>query len=245
MPHLRSSRALLPRGRSPYPWGLAEVARGTDPGGFQSRARLSASAEPLTVPAVTAAPSTPIVVVSGLPRSGTSLMMQMLAAGGVPPLTDEIRTPDPDNPRGYLEFERVKQLKADATWLAEASGKAVKIIHLLLMDLPDTQRYDVVFMERDLSEVISSQAAMLARSGRPGAALPADRLAAMYETQLRTVRQWLASRSHFRVEFVQYSSLVADPVQNAERIQQFLARPLHTAAMAAAVDPALYRNRRC
>lgn len=171
-------------------------------------------------------------------------MMQMLAAGGVSPLTDDIRTPDPDNPKGYLEFERVKQLKADATWLADARGKAVKVIHLLLMDLPDTQRYDVVFMERDLSEVIRSQAAMLARSGRPGAALPADRLAAMYETQLRTVRQWLASRSHFRVEFVQYSSLVADPVQNAERIQRFLARPLDTAAMAAAVDPTLYRNRR-
>lgn len=170
--------------------------------------------------------------------------MQMLAAGGVPPLTDDIRGPDPDNPRGYLEFERVKGLKADSTWLAGAGGRAVKVIHLLLMDLPDTYRYDVIFMERELDEVICSQAAMLARAGRQGAALPPDRLAAIYDTQLRTVRAWLAERPHFRVEFLRYASLVTDPAASASQVQRFLEKPLDTAAMAAAVDPSLYRNRR-
>src|SRR5205809_5271301 len=101
--------------------------------------------------------STEIVVVSGLPRSGTSLMMQLLHAGGIPALTDHIRAPDTDNPRGYFEFERVKKVKEDAAWLPDARGKVVKMVSQLLYDLPATERYRVVFMERDLEEVLASQ----------------------------------------------------------------------------------------
>ena len=193
---------------------------------------------------MTAAPP-PIVVVSGLPRSGTSLMMQMLAAGGVPVLTDGERTPDPDNPRGYLELERVKQLKSDTSWLGSAAGHAVKIIHLLLQDLPTTHQYDVLFMERDISEVLRSQAAMLARSGRAGAPLPPERLAAVYQAQLAGVRKWLAERPNFRVQPVRYADLVAHPVASVDAVRNFLrgGQSLNAAAMVAAVDPSLYRNR--
>ncbi|MFM9144976.1 MAG: sulfotransferase family protein, partial [Phycisphaerales bacterium] len=99
----------------------------------------------------------PVFVVSGLPRSGTSLAMQMLHAGGIPAVTDGLRTQDDDNPRGYFEFERVKQLRTDKAWLDDAAGKAVKVIHLLLMELPDDRPYRVVFMQRDLREVVKSQ----------------------------------------------------------------------------------------
>jgi len=190
-------------------------------------------------------PESPIVVVSGLPRSGTSLMMQMLSAGGLPVLTDGERTPDPDNPRGYLELERVKQLKSDTSWLTSAGGHAVKIIHLLLQDLPPTHQYDVLFMERDIGEVLRSQAAMLARSGRTGAPLPPERLAAVYRAQLATVRQWLAERPCFRVHSVGYAELVANPEDSVRAIRNFLraGSSLDGEAMRAAVDPSLYRNR--
>jgi hypothetical protein len=188
----------------------------------------------------------PIVVVSGLPRSGTSLMMQMLAAGGLPALTDGQRTPDTDNPRGYQELERVKQLKSDTSWLDGAGGHAVKIIHLLLMDLPVTHQYDVLFMERDMDEVLASQATMLARSGRAGAGLPPERLAAVYQSQLATVRQWLSDRACFRVHPVRYAELVARPSETVTAVRNFLrgGAALDAAAMVAAVDPSLYRNRR-
>ena len=184
-------------------------------------------------------------MVSGLPRSGTSLMMQMLSAGGMPVLTDGQRTPDPDNPRGYLELERVKHLKSDTSWLSEAGGHAVKIIHLLLSDLPTTHQCDVLFMERDIGEVLRSQSAMLARSGRPGAQLTPERLAAVYQSQLATVRQWLSERPCFRVHPVRYAQLVANPAESVDAIRNFLrgGAALDAAAMISAVDPSLYRNR--
>ncbi len=172
-------------------------------------------------------------------------MMQMLLAGGMPVLTDGQRTPDSDNPRGYLELERVKHLKSDTSWLAEAGGHAVKIIHLLLQDLPTEHQYDVLFMERDISEVLRSQAAMLARSGRAGAPLPPERLAAVYQAQLASVRQWLAERPNFRVQPVRYADLVANPGASVDAVRSFLrgGQSLNACAMVAAVDPSLYRNR--
>ena len=187
----------------------------------------------------------PIVVVSGLPRSGTSLMMQMLVAGGLPALTDGQRTPDADNPRGYLELERVKTLKSDSSWVASACGHAIKVIHLLLQDLPTVYEYDVLFMERDIGEVLKSQATMLSRSGRAGAPLPPERLAAVYQAQLAVTRQWLAERACFRVHPVRYAELVARPAETVDSIRNFLraGHALDAAAMIAAVDPTLYRNR--
>ena len=185
----------------------------------------------------------PVTVVSGLPRSGTSLAMQMIHAGGIPALTDGQRTSDDSNPRGYFELERVKQLKQDKSWLDEAAGKVVKVIHLLLAELPDDRPYRVVFMQRDLREVVQSQATMLARSGRTGGQLAPERLIAVYEQQLKTVEQWLAARTNFSVLRVPYAQLVSDPAGLVPAVNAFLGGTLDEARMRAAVDPGLHRNK--
>ncbi len=185
----------------------------------------------------------PVIVVSGLPRSGTRLAMQMIHAGGVPAVTDGERTSDEDNPRGYFEFERVKQLRTDKAWLDGAAGKVVKVIHLLLTELPDDRPYRVVFMRRDLREVVKSQSTMLARSGRAGGGLAPERLMAVYEQQLKAVEGWLAARPNFTALDLPYSDLVASPADGAARLNAFLGGRLDEAAMRAAVDPSLHRNR--
>ncbi|MFM7809505.1 MAG: sulfotransferase [Planctomycetota bacterium] len=185
----------------------------------------------------------PVIVVSGLPRSGTSMAMQMLKAGGVPVLTDAARGADDDNPRGYLELEAVKRLRSDRAWLDRAGGHAVKIIHMLLVDLPDDRPYRIVFMNRPMTEVIRSQAIMLQRSGRTGAALSPERLAQVFQSQLAQVRQWLAARPNFQVLDVEHAEVMARPLEQARRMQAFLGLPLQVDAMVAAVDPSLHRNR--
>ena len=185
----------------------------------------------------------PVIVVSGLPRSGTSLVMQMLEAGGVEIVTDGERTADDDNPRGYYEFERVKSLRGDKSWLDGARGKAVKVIHLLLMELPTDREYRVLFLKRDIGEVLKSQAKMLERSGKSGAALPAERLAEIYRGQLAGVMAWLGAREYFKVLELEHADLLSSPAESAERIGAFLGLPLEVGAMAGVVDPTLYRNR--
>jgi LPS sulfotransferase NodH len=187
-------------------------------------------------------PDSEIIVVSGLPRSGTSLMMQMLAAGGIEVVTDAIREADCDNPRGYLEFERVKKLKQDSSWLPEARDKALKMVSQLLYDLPPGERYRVIFMERDLDEVLASQEKMLERLGRPAA--PRDRMKAAFRTHLEQLDLWLAKQPHIGVLRVSYNELLGEPIAHAQRVCEFLERIMDVDAMAAAVDPSLYRNRR-
>src|SRR5215210_2604024 len=134
----------------------------------------------------------PIVVVSGLPRSGTSMAMKMLEAGGLEVVTDGLRGADSSNPNGYYEYERVKTLTAgdDTAWLADARGKAVKIISFLLTYLPESYDYAVVFMHRDLGEIIASQNTMLdARGEARGAA--DDRTRVHYEQHLEQVERFL------------------------------------------------------
>ena len=184
-----------------------------------------------------------ITIVSGLPRSGTSVMMQMLAAGGIEPLTDEVRKPDTDNPRGYFEFERAKRIKTDQAWLADAAGKVVKMVHLLLLDLPMDRRYDVVFMRREAQEVVKSQGVMLARSGKTGAMLAPEQLIAVYQQQISRVLGFLAQHANVRVLEVSYNELVREPEGAAGKVAAFLGRPMDIAAMMGAVDPGLYRNR--
>ena len=184
----------------------------------------------------------PVLVVSGLPRSGTSMAMQMIHAGGVEALTDQERQADADNPRGYFEYERVKALRNDKTWLDEAQGKVVKIIHMLLLELPTDRPYKVVFMERELGEVLASQSKMLERLGRSGAALAPARLRAVYEAQLKQVHAHLAAHACFEVLRVPYADAVAQPAAQAARIQAFLGGGLTLDAMVAAVDPSLQRN---
>jgi hypothetical protein len=187
----------------------------------------------------------PIVVVSGLPRSGTSLMMNMLDSGGVPLLTDGIRISDDSNPRGYFEYEPVKELgkDGDRSWVLLARGKAVKIVSFLLTWLPETCDYRVVFMQRDLDEIIASQHQMLARRGEPlGAGEAATRH--VYAEHLLQIERFLASRGCFRTLPMGYRDVVDDPERQGGRIMEFLDRPLDVARMAATVDRQLYRNRR-
>lgn len=182
-----------------------------------------------------------IVVVSGLPRSGTSLMMQMLTRGGLEAVTDGQRVADEDNPAGYYEFEPVKKLKQDQTWLATSRGKVVKIISQLLFDLPATEKYAVVFMQRDLSEVLASQDKMLARSGRKGASH--EMMGTAFRNHLAKLETWLKGQPHIRVLRLDYSHVVAEPESATTEIKNFLNLELDEQKMATAVDAGLYRNR--
>jgi hypothetical protein len=183
-----------------------------------------------------------VIVVSGLPRSGTSLMMQMLESGGVEVVTDGVRTADTDNPRGYYEFEKVKRLKQDASWLPGLRGKAVKMVSALLYDLPSGERYRIIFMERDLDEVLRSQEKMLKRLGRPAA--PGEEMKRAYVVHLDRLHTWLGRQQHLEVLPVRYQDLVAAPAEQSERVSRFLGNGVDAARMGAAVDPGLYRNRK-
>jgi hypothetical protein len=182
-----------------------------------------------------------IVIVSGLPRSGTSLMCQMLDNGGIPVLTDGIRVPDTDNPRGYYELEKVKKIKEDATWLPEARGKAFKMVSQLLYHLSDTEEYRILFMRRDLDEMLASQERMLERLGRPAG--PREPIRRDFAVHLDRLMGWLAGRPHLAVLEVDYKALVERPAEMAERVNEFLGRRADVARMVASVDPSLYRNR--
>ena len=189
----------------------------------------------------------PIVVVSGLPRSGTSMAMKMLHAGGLEVMTDGWRAADDSNPQGYFELERVKELdkNGDAAWLQEARGKAVKIISFLLTWLPETHDYRVIFMHRDLTEVLASQNKMLIdRSERPGTPEEDERMRQHYEQHLARVQRFLASRRCFRVLRVDYRRAVENPAEAAARINEFAGGGLDVARMAQVGTPSLYRNRR-
>jgi hypothetical protein len=186
----------------------------------------------------------PIVVVSGLPRSGTSMAMKMLEAGGLPVLTDGLRAADGSNPNGYFEFERVKELDkaGDTAWLAEARGKAVKIISWLVTYLPESYDYQVIFMRRNLDEIIASQNAMLdARQEARGAA--DDRTRELYETHLRQVDRFLAQRDCFSTLSIDYGKVVAEPRAHALQINAFLDGALDVERMVTVAEPKLYRNR--
>lgn len=192
--------------------------------------------------AVTQALADEIVVVSGLPRSGTSLMMAMLHAGGVPLLTDGQRKADADNPNGYFEFEAAKRVNSMGDWLAGAKGKAVKIVVPLVFQLPPALKYRILFMERNLDEVIASQAAMLRRMGRQPA-LPAEALKSAFARQLSRAREMLAPGEGRRIMFLNHRELIADPQSAAASIAGFLSSELDQKAMIAVVDPALHRQR--
>jgi hypothetical protein len=185
----------------------------------------------------------PVIVVTGLPRSGTSMMMQMLEAGGLPVLSDGLRRADEDNPLGYYEFEPVKRLKHDASWLPGARGKAVKMVYLLLRDLPDMFRYKVILMRRNLVEVVASQDAMLSRLGGVADPEGSERLIRLFEEQLRLTRRWLAARDHFQVLDVDYHQVLADTRGTCARICEFLGGALDADRMRAVVTPSLYRQR--
>jgi len=187
----------------------------------------------------------PVVVVSGLPRSGTSMAMRMLEAGGLPIFTDRQRLADEDNPKGYYELERVKKLgqETDRLWLREAQGKGIKIVSHLLTKLPPDLLYKVVFMNRAIEEVVASQNKMLERRGQTVEAGMDRRVAALFEQHLREVRSWLAARANLKVMYLDYADIVRYPEAAAQQMCGFIGLGLEWRSMAQAVDPALYRNR--
>lgn len=183
-----------------------------------------------------------IAIVSGLPRSGTSLLMQMLNAGGYPVLCDDQRRADEDNPRGYFEDARVRRLEHDNSWLAEAEGKALKVVSPLLSALPRGFTYRLLFVQRALDEVLRSQAQMLARSGR-GDAGQDSAMRTHFERHLHAVETWIVQQPHISRLTLNHSEIMAAPLHAAEQVAQFLESDLNLDRMAAIVDPALHRQR--
>ena len=171
------------------------------------------------------------------------MLMKMLAAGGLPPLTDGIRTADADNPRGYYEFEKVKQLEKDTAWLESARGKAVKVISQLLGQLPLHKPYKVVFALRKMDEILASQRAMLERRGQLCDRDSDAAIAAAFSRHLRAVQQWLAEHEQMEVLYVNYAAVLRDPLATSHEIKTFLALSLDVWQMASVVDESLYRQR--
>lgn len=184
-----------------------------------------------------------IAIVSGLPRSGTSMMMRMLQAGGLEVLTDDQRTPDQDNPKGYFEYERVKQIEQDESWLEEARGKVVKMVSQLLLHLPADYRYRVVFMHREMEELLASQRKMLERRGEPLDRASDPRMAELFHKHLERVQAWLDQQSNFDVIHVSYNQVLEAPRGQVSRLNRFFGEELDVKAMVDVVDPTLYRQR--
>ena len=184
-----------------------------------------------------------ITVVSGLPRSGTSLMMQMLAAGGMSVVTDGERQADADNPRGYFEWERIKLLPKQPDCIAEAEGKVVKVISQLLFALPSGRGYRIIFMQRPLPEVVASQAEMIRRRGTTGAALAPAALIAGLGAHLNQVNAWLKDKANISVHRVEHGEVMREPLRVSESIQHFLGCSLDVVAMSEQIEPSLYRQR--
>lgn len=186
----------------------------------------------------------PITVVSGLPRSGTSMMVKMLAAGGIEPMTDGLRQADDDNPNGYFELERVKKLReGDAAWLQDAPGKSIKVISALLEYLPPGYDYRVLFMQRNLGEVLASQRQMLANRGEASDQASDEQMARRYLSHLEEIDAWLKTRRDIETLYVPYNRLVQDPLPYIQQVNAFLGGGLDLEAMAKVVDPKLYRKR--
>lgn len=185
-----------------------------------------------------------IIVVSGLPRSGTSMMMKMLEATKIPVLTDEIREADEDNLRGYYEDERAKTLHKDNSWISEAEDKAVKVISYQLPHLPPEHQYKVIFMERKIEEVLASQKKMMQRRGEQEDDVPDSIMAGIFQKHLDEVSEWLDEQPNIKTLYISYNETLDDPETSAEQIAEFLGEDLDIEKMMQVVDPKLYRQRK-
>ncbi len=186
-----------------------------------------------------------IVVVSGLPRSGTSMMMKMLESGGLEVMTDALREADVDNPKGYYEDERVKDLgeTKDKSWVRDARGKVLKVISFLLKDLPSENRYRVIFMRRDIEEVLASQNKMLVHRGEENPAEDAI-MKEHYQKHLEQVKRLTTNLPNYEMIEIGYREAIDDPAGVAKKVNEFLGGRLDLPAMAETVDKKLYRNRK-
>jgi len=184
-----------------------------------------------------------LTVVSGLPRSGTSMMMRLLELGGMPVLTDEQRVADDDNPNGYYEFEAVKQTAEDSSWLQGSEGSAVKMVYRLLYDLPQDRNYRVLFMRRNLDEVLASQQVMLNRHGAADKVSDAQMMK-LFRAEIDSFYKWVEGKSHIDLIDVDYNAMLADPSKELMKVNSFLGKSLDVDKMLAGVDSSLYRNRK-
>ena len=173
------------------------------------------------------------------------MLMGMLAAGGMETLADGVREPDEDNPRGYHELEQVKQLDngGDSAWVAGARGKCVKVISFLLRHLPVGEHYKIVFVRRNLQEVLASQRRMLQRRGEHPGDVGDPQMEQMFAAHLSRVERELAERDNCEVLYVEHRTVINSPRTVAEEVSRFLDGRPDVGRMAEAVDPRLYRNR--
>lgn len=185
----------------------------------------------------------PIVVVSGLPRSGTSMMMQMLQKGGAEIVSDGLRQADKNNPKGYYEFEKVKQMQEDHSWLDQCPGKVIKIVSVYLKKLPDNYRYSVIFMRRNMQEILTSQKKMLVRLNQNPDDMDDEKLEQHYNKHLAQIQSWLHAQKKISVLYVDYRHALEQPAKVANEVRNFLKLDLNTERMTASVDKSLYRNR--
>lgn len=187
----------------------------------------------------------PIIIVSGLPRSGTSMMMKMLSAGGVEILTDKIRAADENNPEGYYEFELVKKLKdGEFDWIDEAVGKAVKVIAALVAHLPGEYEYKVIFMRRNMREILASQKKMLGRLGKSDDDVSDGTMAKIFENHLRSIESWLSKQANIQTLYVNYNRMIEDPDEPVQQVNRFLGGYLDVDAMMGVINKDLYRERK-
>lgn len=187
-------------------------------------------------------PANDIIIVTGLPRSVTSMVMSMLKTGGLEVMTDDQRTADEDNPRGYFEFERVKKIEKDKEWVGDAQDKGVKVISPLLKDLQAFYTYKVIFILRKMEEVLASQNKMLVRRGEHKT-LSDGETVRLWEYHLWGIRTWLQQQQNFDVLYLNYHDVARDPLDCCRTINKFLGNQLNEARMASVVDPSLYRQR--
>jgi len=184
-----------------------------------------------------------ITIVLGFPRSGTSMVMRMLEAGGKKVVTDNIKKADEDNPKGYYEFERVKKIKEDSSWLEDTKGKVFKMVSMLLYELPKDQNYRVIFMKRNMDEMISSQRKMLERQKPEQSDVDYKKMASLYEKYLRDIKPWLETQENIDVIYISYNDLIANPLENLTNLSRFLDNRLEVDSMLKILDKSLYRNR--
>lgn len=183
-----------------------------------------------------------ITIVSGLPRSGTSMMMQMIAAGGIEPVTDHIRKADEDNPKGYYEYEKVKDIKKDTSWLPACRGKIVKMVSMLLLDLPQEQQYKIVFMKRRLNEILMSQRKMLDRMKKEET-IDDIETTVNYGRHLIKVQDYLKKQNNVEVLYIWYHDVIENPQKQSAYINTFMGGILNVDEMVKTVDKKLYRNK--
>jgi hypothetical protein len=183
-----------------------------------------------------------ITIVSGLPRSGTSMMMRMLEAGGMDVAVDNIREADEDNPKGYYELEKVKDIKNDYSWLDNVQGKVVKMVSMLLYELPSTRDYNIIFMQRDIGEILASQRTMLQRKGNRSD-INDEEMGKLFNRHLEEIENWLAGQKNMRVSYISYKNVIEDPRNIAQVINHFLNETLNIEKMVETVDRSLYRQR--